>query len=291
MKNPFAEIYQSWVNSDYTPDNYPEAPNTIDIELTNLCNLKCKMCPTGQRKLKRGLGYMTNFTFRQILDSAEAFRPAIRFIRWGEPLMNKNWPYYVNEVKRRGLLCHITTNGHLLTNGAIHELFMTNLDSIKISFQGYDWMEYEDYRGVDYMDVLYKQLEVLKRKKNNKKPFVVVGTTVEKPDYRRTELFKQRFGEVADLVLVSKTFDLSEKRDKVPQCYEVYNKLSVDWDGTITACCGDYDRFMKLGNIKNKELLDVWNGDKLKRIREKLYNGNLKGLPLCQKCARANYEM
>lgn len=291
MKNPFGELYQEWVNSDYNPERYPDAPNTIDIELTNHCNLKCSMCPVGKGTMKRRKGYMNSFVFSQILDSCKDFKPAIRFIRWGEPLLHKNWGFFVSEVKQRGLLCHMTTNGHLLNNGLVHEIFMTGLDSLKVSFQGYDWMEYEDYRGVDYMDILYQQLDVLTKKKKGGKPYVVVGTTVEKLDCRRTELFKQRFSDVADLVLVSQTYDLDQKRESIPKCWEVYNKLSVDWDGTISACCGDYDNFMKLGDIKKNQLLDVWHGDKLKKIRTKLQNGDLKGLPLCQKCARASYEV
>ncbi|MFH1366144.1 MAG: SPASM domain-containing protein, partial [Patescibacteria group bacterium] len=74
------------------------------------------------------------------------------------------------------------------------------------------------------------------------------------------------------------------KKRYVP-CTEVYQKLSVDWDGKITACCADYDNYLTLGDIKIDSLYDIWNkSEKLKAIRNLLDQGGHKCLSLCSKC-------
>ena len=48
-----------------------------------------------------------------------------------------------------------------------------------------------------------------------------------------------------------------------PECPEVFNKLSINWDGTLTACCTDSDNKMLLGNIKESSVTEIWKSDKL----------------------------
>jgi len=43
-------------------------PPVVMIEPTNICNLKCPMCPSGNGTLKRAKGYMEFSTFKIIID-------------------------------------------------------------------------------------------------------------------------------------------------------------------------------------------------------------------------------
>jgi radical SAM protein with 4Fe4S-binding SPASM domain len=82
---------------------------------------------------------------------------------------------------------------------------------------------------------------------------------------------------------------LAEKREPPKVCPEVFDKLSVDWDGKVSACCGDYDNFMVVGDVGNGavDLKTIWNHSKaLKKYRKKLAEHDYKGMTLCQRCAR-----
>lgn len=71
-------------------------------------------------------------------------------------------------------------------------------------------------------------------------------------------------------------------------CTEVLTKLSVNWNGDITACCADYDNFMILGNINFGTLKEAWESRKLNMFRDML-GDKLKHaqLPLCRDCYSA----
>jgi len=68
-------------------------------------------------------------------------------------------------------------------------------------------------------------------------------------------------------------------------CNEVYNKLSINWDGTVSACCGDYDNYMLVGDLTQQSIRDIWkNSEELKRYRTLLSNYRHEELPLCKNC-------
>ena len=74
-------------------------------------------------------------------------------------------------------------------------------------------------------------------------------------------------------------------KKKYAPCTEVYQKLSVDWDGKISACCGDYDNYLTVGDINNETLYNIWHkSEELKAIRSLLDKGRHKCLTLCSRC-------
>jgi len=67
-------------------------------------------------------------------------------------------------------------------------------------------------------------------------------------------------------------------------CPEVFNKLSINWDGLVTACCGDYDNMMIVGNIKNNTLGDIFHSDKINYYRNMILSNKHSELDLCRIC-------
>ena len=68
-------------------------------------------------------------------------------------------------------------------------------------------------------------------------------------------------------------------------CKEPWQKLSIDWDGEVSACCGDYDRLLNIGNINDSSLFDLWNTNtKLLAYRTLIGNNKHASLSLCSKC-------
>ncbi|MFC1952770.1 SPASM domain-containing protein [Chloroflexota bacterium] len=80
-----------------------------------------------------------------------------------------------------------------------------------------------------------------------------------------------------------KKHELIEKH-YVP-CKEVYQKLSVDWDGKVTGCCGDYNNYLTVGNANSSTLYDIWNHSReLIVFRELLDKSLHQSLTLCSTC-------
>ncbi len=62
-----------------------------------------------------------------------------------------------------------------------------------------------------------------------------------------------------------------------------FSRLSILEDGTVVPCCIDLDA-MKLGNIKEKSLKEIWNSDKLKKLRKLHLEGKFYQIPTCKEC-------
>ncbi len=81
------------------------------------------------------------------------------------------------------------------------------------------------------------------------------------------------------------TKDLTKPPEKYKSCSEVIAKLSINWDGTVSACCADYDNKMLVGDIKSKSLAEIWNGHKLNYYRKMLKDMRHAELELCRCCS------
>ena len=52
---------------------------------------------------------------------------------YGEPLLNSNLPYFINKLHKKGIDVSVITNGKLLSDEKIEELFDNGLDRLQIS--------------------------------------------------------------------------------------------------------------------------------------------------------------
>lgn len=308
--NPFKPIYAecNWGNSRQKLDNLPIFPRCLDIELTNLCNFKCLMCPTGTGAHQRKKGLMSDAIFYKIIDEIKKYKTPLRFIRWGEPTLHPNLINFLRVAKENDSLIHINTNGKLIDKKMMVQLIDIPLDSIKFSFQGVDKKSYCEMRGIDFFDELLEKIKMLyELRENNSYPFIHISTTITYESKDQVKAFKDRVAKFTDLVTVGRTqldfidpstTNLSESRIKTLillkkqesiikkhiECPEVFDKLSIDWDGCVTACCGDYDNKMVVGNIVKKSLVELWTSDKMNFYRQMLAEMRHDELDLCRTC-------
>ena len=309
--NPFKSIYKvcNQGNSAWKFENLPDFPTYLDLELTNTCNFRCLMCPTGNLSQKRNTGFMEDSVYYRILDEIKGHKTPIRFIRWGEPTSHPKLVEFVRAAKEIGVLCHLNTNGSLLDEQKIDELLRIPLDSIKFSFQGVDRKSYHEMRNIDFFDELMSTIKLFHKKRGKYEfPFIHVSTTVTYETLEQVEKFREKSSEFSDLVTVGRTvlegrIHMDEVRlgkeekevlknlisqesliRKHPECPEVFNKLSINWDGTLTACCTDYDNKMFLGDIRKNSIKKIWRSKKLHEYRTILAEMRHEELDLCKDC-------
>lgn len=289
--NPFGEVFRMCGRGeDRYKKNHPlRFPRCIDIELTNTCNFTCKMCPTGQHAVKRPLGFMTKETYREILKQIKEYKTPIRFVRFGEPTVHADLEKFIVMAHEQYSKVHINTNGFYVLEGMMKAFLDIHLDSIKFSFQGCNYKEYNFWRNKNFFNDLISNIRTFHSMRENGQfelPFIVIGTTITSETEEDVAIFKSKVEKYCDLFLVGKTEDLTAIRSSPKACPEVFDKLSVNWDGTVSACCGDYDNKMLVGDIKEETLLDIWFGAKLAYYREMIVGKQHSGLELCRSCIR-----
>lgn len=303
LSNPFNEIYQSNKFRGVLAhrDKPTDFPQMIDIELTNHCNLKCLFC--GQQDMTRDKGFITKELMQKVVNECKEHNTPIRLIRWGEPLLHPEVIDLCRTVKYAGLPLHITTNGILLTENKMFKLLEMRLDSIIFSFQGATKEGYEKMRNNNQYDLLKENiLKFVEMRGTADKPYIKITSTMTDETEEEIQTFKDYWGKIVDEVMIGKTNlnrvkvdeRLKEKETVVKchrPCTEVYQKLSMDWDGKVSACCSDWDNFLTVGDVSKTSLKDIWdNSEELKHIRGLLDKMRHKSLTICSVCYHTYQE-
>lgn len=114
----------------------------FEIEVTNLCNADCLMCP--RAGLTRPKGRMSWETFQTVADKVLAFGQTemFSFSGFGEPMLNANLPRFISYVSPHARTI-LTTNGSRITENTIQDLLEARLDTMILSFNGADAETYE----------------------------------------------------------------------------------------------------------------------------------------------------
>jgi len=307
-KNPFQEIYKSKEFREVLAhkDKPTAFPQMVDVELTNHCNLNCLFC--GQQTMTRNKGFISQELLEKVVDECVKYKTPIRFIRWGEPFFHPEIIYFIEYIKSKGLLLHITTNGLLLTEKRMKDLINLELDSLIFSFQGATKERYEIMRNTNQYDILKENiLKLVKLRGHRDKPYIHITSTMTDETKKEIDAFKNYWGKIVDLVTIGKTnlsrlsigqmksleaikkLEILKEQEVVGRfyrpCTEVYQKLSVDWDGKVSCCCADWDNFLTIGDINKTTLKNVWNCSKKLNLFRELLNGKCyKSLTLCSVC-------
>lgn len=242
--------------------------------------------------MKRKQGIMSLNTFSSILDDCIQFGIPIRLIRWGEPFLHPHIIEWSRKIKEAGLPLHITNNGLIISGEQMQELVDMKLDSIIFSMQGATKDGYEKMRNNDQYDKLHDNIMTMVKIRGDKElPYIQVSSTMTDETEKEISKFKKYWEKIVDKVVVGKTTfgNLGKEVKWYLPCNEVWQKLSVDWDGKVTACCADYDNLLTIGDIKDSSLIELWNGKNLKAIRTLLENKKHKELSLCSKCEYAYF--
>jgi MoaA/NifB/PqqE/SkfB family radical SAM enzyme/GT2 family glycosyltransferase len=108
----------------------PRKPKFAQIEITNSCNLNCQMCP--REFLKVPYKHMDMKIYKKVVDRLKGIN-TVTLTGWGEPFYYAKIFDCVSYAKKKGLKVKLTTNGVLLNDAKIKNIFGSGLDEITFS--------------------------------------------------------------------------------------------------------------------------------------------------------------
>ena len=108
----------------------PKNPAFAQIEITNSCNLNCKMCP--RAFLKVPYKHMDFLVYKNIINKLKGVYQ-VTLTGWGEPFYYDKIFDCIKYAKKKGLKVKLTTNGILLNDKKIKRIFESELDEITFS--------------------------------------------------------------------------------------------------------------------------------------------------------------
>jgi MoaA/NifB/PqqE/SkfB family radical SAM enzyme len=179
-------------------------PLTLELNITNKCNLQCKMC--WLRATKPNYEEMDDEELARIIDEAIALGvKEFRFPGSGEPLVRKKILFdimeKIKENERNGLLI---SNGTLFSEEDVKRLIEMEWDVLTISLDGPS-PEINDYiRGVNgAFKRVMKTLNLIKKWKSKLKK--------EKPWLRmNTVLTNKNYDKLEGMLILAKKYDFKE---------------------------------------------------------------------------------
>ncbi|MEW6600117.1 MAG: radical SAM/SPASM domain-containing protein [Nitrospirota bacterium] len=269
-------------------------PRLIMLEVTNACNLQCRMC--GNRKMKRVRGRMpVELGRKAIREAAHAGIREVALYTTGEPLLYPELEKLIASAKQNNMRCILTSNGLLLNQKSAEMLCSSGLDSFKFSIDGTTREEYEDIRRGGSFDTLLKKVSLLKetRDRMGSGLKIICAMVLMKRNAGSIPVFRKTFGQLCDEILISPETSLGGKNgsaastggnDDFRPCRLLWDRIIVNYDGKITACCVDFDADMVYADLHSDSLLEAWNNKTMRLWRKMHLTNTIDGLPLCGNC-------
>lgn len=277
------------------------APLHVDIEVTSVCNLECFMCE--RHKMTRKNGFMEYTSFCRIVDEcANSGVYSVKLEGWGESLLHKDIFRMIGYAKQRGLFTSFNSNATLATEDKIRGLIDAGLDRITLSVESLNKDIYESIRrGAKLEETLENIESFIRLKPIGAKPLLTLQIMKMKKNQDYIADFVKRYKDRVDFISMTNVTSVTGDSDilkeslvdykslpKIP-CPQLWQRLSIYWNGDVTACCGDNDGHLKLGNIKKASLSELWNGERLNELRKRHKRRDFKGL-ICETCT-ANHRL
>ncbi|GAB4250071.1 MAG: SPASM domain-containing protein [Acidobacteriota bacterium] len=279
---------------------YPDFPDHVYVELTNVCNARCTICatPTMQRPRK----VMELELFRKIVEECARRRP-----RWllpflhGETLLVPGVLDYFRLARRLApdTRINLTTNGSKLSPEISEAILRERLvDHLIVSIDGGDRETFEAIRlGLSYDEVRGNVLGFLRRRNDlgldrPKVSIAMVTTTENKATRRRLAAAWKEADEVRFSVYFNWAGQLDGERrppNKINFCERLYHYITVLVDGRVALCCFDSDGEHILGDVRRSSLHEIWHSPAFQEKRKALYRKDFKQLPLCERCDYLNH--
>jgi len=180
----FSQLHRYFPIIQFIRSNYfSKGPTSVDIELSNRCNLRCKMCWFHG---ENGIGdryrnsEMTTAEILELINQLAKYKPHNIYFGGGEPFIREDFLEIVAHVKSVGLQASFTTNGTLLDREKIQKIAELRVDDINFSIDGPEKL-HDELRGQGNFGKVMSNMQhllALKREKKIQKPLITVNITI-----------------------------------------------------------------------------------------------------------------
>ncbi len=281
----------------------PYYPLRLWIEPTNLCNLRCPLCPQSEDDWQKR-GFMEFDLFAKILDEVQGKVYDINLTHRGESLFHRRITEMTRYAAQRGVRVRLHTNATPLRPGNIDGLLDSGLDLLSISFDGYDKEGYEAARkGATFEETLGKVLALLARRRQRglRRPYIVLQVIEGTPLNPRQKRVKRELETLLRRASLDKFYvkaahnwagNIQEKKvgetglGRFTPCTFLWYSLTIQYSGAVNPCPQDWYGGMPLGDLRTQSIWEIWNGAPLQRLRGKMVTRKLEDYPICAKCDR-----
>lgn len=276
-------------------------PYYYNIDICNVCNLRCPLCPTGIKKLGRPQSAMNFDEYRRILNKVKRYALVISLYNNGEPFLNRDIFDIIEHTAGNNIATNISSNFLWPTSVDPKEIVRSGLEYITISLDGVSKETYEQYRvRGDFKEAVenLKSLLAARKALNSATPFVEWQFLVFK--HNEHELARARelavqwgvdlFRPASPIIVTPEMMHDKALREKwMPEnplywernpavieergflydrtCYFLYRYMAISPGGGVSPCCFAFKKRDDFGNILDSSVDEIWNNKQYRSAR------------------------
>jgi radical SAM protein with 4Fe4S-binding SPASM domain len=308
-----ANLVGSWLDYRYSlisqkaiVRHYPPA---LMIEPTNICNLRCPLCPSGNGSLSRARGMMPLGTFRDIIDQVADQIGMLILWNQGESFLNPEFYSMLEYAASKQLYTMSSTNASLPLDHA--RIIKSGLSRLIISMDGISEDTYNGYRVNGNYRLVLDNMQALARAKRELKsrtPLLVWQFIIMRHNEHEIAAVRQKAKEIGVDKLEFKTVQIYSKDDLkflptnhklsryqsrgedfqlktklLNRCRRLWTQPVINWDGELSICCYDKDVSIPIGNIREHSFSELWHSPQMNHMRQAILN-NRAAFEICRNC-------
>ncbi len=237
-------------------------PLAIEIEINSDCNLTCSYCPNSKaRRIETGHMPVELFEKIMIQLSEANYVGRISYHFYNEPTLSPNLALFVKMTRKYLSESRIViyTNGLLLTdqkiqdfeNMGVNQFIITEHIKTKLSDLNIENYTTKEHTQTRVKFDTYKNINF-----SNRGGLLQVGEKISQP--------------------------------LTTPCFIPHSVMVLTVKGNVVACYEDFFQKHNMGNINEKNIVDIWNSEKYVDFRNDLKSGYREKYDVCKKCNNKN---
>lgn len=268
----------------------------IYVEITNICNLKCKFCPETSRRLQ----FMTIENFEEIVKRICKFTNIICLHVKGEPLLHNNLEDILKILEKYNLKANITTNGILLKDKlliiektkAVRQINISLHSSTQNELLSKQYLKdiFESVEKMQNVIVSYRlwNLKTIKENDINNEIIQEISNYYNIENLKE-QLSQKEFFKIRDNIFINQDTEFIwpniENKSIIEKgrCLALKEQIAILVDGTVVPCCLDNNGDIFLGNILEETLEEILSKHKTIEIKKNFENQVIT-CKLCKTC-------
>lgn len=290
----------------------PTYPISVELTLTNACNMNCVYCSDAMLRAKQGMQEQISLDeFERLFDDlAKGGTKGVVLEGGGEPTLYSRFDEVVGYAKAAGLAVGLITNG----SQRLKKQTLEKFEWIRVSLDASTPEEYKKIKQVNFYETVIDNIAYYARYCRT----VGVGYVVTSENISQIEPLVMRLRELkASYIQLRPVVDCDELYPKgvdlsylkfymnkdfgvqvdgmvenaysgnhgLP-CYANSITSIISGDGSVYICgrLNIYDWLKPIGNIREQSFSEIWNGDERKRQTEMVSEADFchRNCPQCR---------
>jgi MoaA/NifB/PqqE/SkfB family radical SAM enzyme len=286
---------------------------SLSIEPTNLCNLKCPECPSGNNSMTRSRVFLAINHFENTINQIASHLTYLQLFFQGEPFLHPKIFEFINYAAKNKIYTSTSTNGQFLTASHCEKIVKSGLHRLIISVDGTTQEVYERYRVGGSLDLVLNGTSELIKTKNKLKsrtPFVILQFVVfatnehQLPDIiklakaLKVDKLEIKTAQIENFEMGSPLIPKNKKYSRyIPTkngsfqlnrtqnftCKRIWKGAVVSAENKLLPCCFDKNAEYSYNYKTNKNIIDNWKSDKAAAFRKLIWSKE-NSIEMCKNC-------